>query len=153
MKLFTIGFTQTSAEDFFGRLMHAGVTKVHDARLNNTSQLAGFAKVRDLPWLLRTIAGIGYAHDPLLAPTPEMLAEFLKGPGSLDARWQIYAPRFRALMRARKIEEQLDPAALDGGCLLCSEASPHRCHRRLVAEYLAERWTETGRGPVEIVHL
>ena len=51
-------------------------------------------------------------------------------------------------MRERRIEETVDPALLDAGCLLCSEGQPHQCHRRLVAEYLRERW-----GDVEVVHL
>jgi uncharacterized protein (DUF488 family) len=149
MQLFTIGFTGTSAEDFFARLTRAHVKTVLDVRLHNTSQLAGFAKVRDLPWLLKTTAGIRYAHHPILAPTPEMLTAYHSGPGTREERWPAYAAQFTELMRERKIERHLDPAALNCGCLLCTEAKPHFCHRRLVAEYLAEHWSM----PIEIEHL
>lgn len=149
MKLFTIGFTETSAEHFFARLIRAHVNTVLDVRLNIASHLAGFAKVRDLPWLLKTVARIGYAHHPILAPTPEILAAYHKGAGTREERWPAYAAQFTELMRARKIERHLDPAALNCGCLLCTEAKPHFCHRRLVVEYLAEHWPV----PVEIEHL
>ncbi len=62
MKLFTIGFTKTTAESFFSRLSQAGVKKVIDIRLNNASQLAGFAKKTDLIYFLKTICGIDYEH-------------------------------------------------------------------------------------------
>jgi uncharacterized protein (DUF488 family) len=143
MKLFTIGFTKSSAEHFFARLAAAGVKTVIDVRLNNASQLAGFAKKDDLAFFARTICGAGYEHLPELAPTAEMLKTYRE---SQDG-WPAYEPAFLDLMAARQIE-RLDPARLDGGCLLCSEATPHHCHRRLVAEYLRDKWPG-----VEIVHL
>lgn len=143
MKLFTIGFTRTSAEHFFARLKAAGVRTVIDVRLNNASQLAGFAKKDDLHYFARTICGAGYAHLPELAPTPEMLATYRN---SKDG-WPAYARAFLDLIARRKIE-RLDRASFDGGCLLCSEATPHHCHRRLVAEYLRDQWRD-----VEIEHL
>jgi len=143
MKLFTIGFTRSSAEHFFARLKSAGVRTVIDVRLNNASQLAGFAKKDDLRYFARAICGAGYEHLPELAPTPEMLATYRQ---SKDG-WPSYARAFLDLMARRKIE-RLDRAAFDGGCLLCSEATPHHCHRRLVAEYLRDRW-----GDIEIEHL
>jgi uncharacterized protein (DUF488 family) len=149
MKLFTIGFTETSAEDFFGRLMRSGVKTVVDVRLNNTSQLAGFAKARDLAYFLQGLGGIGYVHQPLLLPTADMLSAYRSGPGTRSERWSVYQERFIALMGERRIEERIDPMRLDRGCLLCSEAKPHHCHRRLVAEYLAEHW----KTPLQIEHL
>jgi uncharacterized protein (DUF488 family) len=143
MKLFTIGFTKTSAEHFFARLKAAGVKTVIDVRLNNASQLAGFAKKDDLAFFARTICGAGYEHLPELAPTAEMLKIYRQ---SKDG-WPAYARAFLELMTRRKIE-RLDRARIDGCCLLCSEAVPHHCHRRLVAEYLRDKW-----GDVEIEHL
>lgn len=142
--LFTIGFTKKNAEQFFERLRSSGVKRVVDVRLNNVSQLAGFAKKDDLKYFLKNVCGIDYVHLPLLAPEQGMLDEYKKQKGS----WDVYAGRFLDLMKARKIEEQLKPEELAGGCLLCSEDKPHQCHRRLVAEYLNERW-----GGVEISHL
>lgn len=135
-KVMTIGFTQTTAENFFSRLSVAGVQKVLDVRLHNTSQLAGFAKADDLIFFLRKICGIEYVHDTLLAPTVEMLNAYKKK----KTDWETYERDFLALMRNRQIECYLTPEVLDGACLLCSEAKPHHCHRRLVVEYLNEKW-------------
>ena len=144
MKIFTIGFTKKTAEDFFSRLKTAGVERIADVRLNNVSQLAGFAKKDDLRYFAKTICGIDYVHLPVLAPESEMLDEYKKKTHD----WPTYEARFNALMRDRQIEEALSAGQLDGACLLCSEDKPHHCHRRLVAEYLQNAW-----GNVDIVHL
>lgn len=138
MEICTIGFTQTTAEHFFRRLADAGVERLLDVRLNNSSQLAGFAKAKDLPYLLGELVGASYEHEPLLAPTPELLAAYKKRKGD----WATYATEFLALMERRRIHEKLIPAdfELRRTALLCSEATPEQCHRRLVCEYLAERW-------------
>ena len=144
MKIFTIGFTQTSAEDFFTRLANAGVRKVVDVRLSNSSQLAGFAKKEDLRYFLEAIGGVGYEHAPELAPTAELFDAFKKRRGS----WDEFERAFCTLMKKRGVQRTLSATDLDGACLLCSEAEPRHCHRRLVAEYLKECWKD-----VEIVHL
>ena len=125
-------------------LIRAGVKKVVDARLNNRSQLAGFAKKDDLRYFLKTLGNIEYIHMPILAPTEDILAEYKKNKGD----WQTYEKRFVALMEERRIEIVVSPADLDQACLLCSEHLPKYCHRRLVAEYLKSKW-----GNVEIEHL
>ncbi len=135
-KVSTIGFTKTTAEGFFERLLSAGVKKVVDVRLHNTSQLAGFAKADDLAYFLRKIGGIQYVHQPLLAPTDPMLKAYKKEKGE----WRPYEERFLGLMAERQIERRFKPEMFDGACLLCSEAKPHHCHRRLVCEYLNEKW-------------
>ncbi len=144
MKIFTIGFTKKSAEMFFGTLQRSGAARLVDVRLNNVSQLAGFAKRDDLKYFSKSICGMEYVHRTELAPTQGMLDEYKKLKGS----WSEYEERFLGLMRARQIEETIAPELMDGCCLLCSEEKPHQCHRRLVAEYLRERW-----GNVEIEHL
>lgn len=144
MRIFTIGFTKKSAEQFFEKLRDAGVRRVLDIRLNNSSQLAGFAKGRDLKYLLNAIAGIDYVELPELAPTKDILDDFKKNKGS----WEDYERRFREVMETRRIAETLDKDMMDGGCLLCSEHTTEHCHRRLVAEHLQERW-----GELEIIHL
>ena len=144
MKVYTIGFTKTKAKDFFSRLIKAGVKKVVDVRLNNVSQLAGFSKKDDLAYFLNEICGIDYEHRSELAPTKDMLDEYKKYRGD----WTIYKERFLELMAQRKIEETLPHSALDRACLLCSEDKPHHCHRRLVAEYLKDKWND-----LEITHL
>lgn len=144
MKLFTIGFTQCSAEDFFTRLKTAGVKRVIDVRLNNNSQLAGFTKKPDLEYFLKHLCRLEYAHHTELAPTQEMLDSYKSGKG----KWPAYEKKMRELLVTRKIEKTLTRAAVDGACLLCGEAKPHECHRRVVAEYLQAKW----KG-LEIVHL
>jgi uncharacterized protein (DUF488 family) len=144
MKILTIGFTKKSAEEFFSRLQEAGTRRVVDVRLNNTSQIAGFAKARDLEFFLKAIAGIDYTHVPELAPAQDMLDDFVKAKGA----WSEYERRFRQLMETRRIAETLPKELLDGSCLLCNEDTPEHCHRRLVAEYLQEHWAD-----VEIFHL
>jgi uncharacterized protein (DUF488 family) len=141
----TIGFTQSSAERFFDRLLSAGVKKVVDVRLHNTSQLAGFAKADDLAYFLNRIGGIAYVHEPLLAPTDAMFKAYAKDKGE----WAAYETRFLDLMAERQIEHRLKPELLDGACLLCSEAKPHHCHRRLVCEYLNDKWD----GALTVRHL
>lgn len=143
MKIFTIGFTKKSAEQFFNRLKQPGLVRVVDTRLNNTSQLAGFTKKRDLEFFLHEICKLGYVHLPELAPTQEILDAY-----KASGEWSNYERQFLSLMAERRIEDQVDKSILDGGCLLCSEATPEHCHRRLVAEYLRRKW-----GDVEIVHL
>ena len=145
MILSTIGFTKTSAEGFFGRLRDADVRRVIDVRLSNTSQLAGFAKARDIEFFLKALGGIEYSHEPLLAPSPPIFEAYKKLKGS----WAEFERRFLGLMEERKIETRLDPSLFDHGCLLCSEDKAQHCHRRLVAEYLADRWDT----PIRITHL
>ena len=132
----TIGFTKTSAQSFFDRLASAGVKLVLDVRLHNTSQLAGFAKADDLAFFLKKIANIDYRHMSILAPEDAMLSDYKKRGGA----WAAYETQFMELMSQRKIEDKLDPNILNGACLLCSEHTPHRCHRRLVCEYLNAKW-------------
>lgn len=143
MKLFTIGFTKKNAETFFSRLKRSGAKKLVDVRLNNVSQLAGFAKKDDLRYFLTNLCSMEYEHVPALAPTQDILDEYKKNGGA----WSIYEQKFLDLMARRRIEN-LDRRQFDGGCLLCSEDKPHHCHRRLVAEYLRDKW-----GDVEIEHL
>lgn len=144
IQLYTIGFTQKSAREFFTLLLDAGVRRVVDVRLNNVSQLAGFTKRADLEYFLRAIGDIGYVHLPELAPTQEILDAFKKHRGD----WRVYEERFLALMAERRVEEQVAPTTLDGGCLLCSEPTVEHCHRRLVAEYLGAKW-----GNLAVRHL
>lgn len=141
----TIGFTKTNAEAFFERLLKSGVTKLVDVRLHNTSQLAGFAKADDLAYFLKKVGAIQYVHQPLLAPTDSMLKQFKKEKGD----WSVYEGRFLALMAERKIEDRFRPDMFDGACLLCSEATPNHCHRRLVCEYLNDKWG----GALVVKHL
>lgn len=144
MKVYTIGFTKKSAEKFFAQLKQPGLVRLLDVRLNNVSQLAGFTKKDDFRFFLREINGLEYRHLQMLAPTKAILDDYKKNKGD----WSTYERQFLALMAQRKIEETVQMSLIDGGCLLCSEATPEHCHRRLIAEYLKKRW-----GELEIKHL
>lgn len=132
MNVYTIGFTKKNAETFFNFLIESDVKTLIDVRLNNVSQLAGFAKKDDLRFFLKELCGADYVHSPELAPTKDILNAYKKG----DMSWELYEDKFWNLMGQRNIEKQINPVLLDHGCLLCSEHEPHLCHRRLVVEYL-----------------
>jgi uncharacterized protein (DUF488 family) len=145
MEIYTIGFTQTGAAEFFRKLKQAGIRRLVDVRLNNVSQLAGFAKRDDLKYFLAEICGAEYVHEPRLAPSQEILDAYKKQKGS----WDDYESRFLQLMADRRIEAAIDRSLFDvPTVLLCSERTADRCHRRLVLEYLDSRW-----GDVRAIHL
>jgi uncharacterized protein (DUF488 family) len=145
MEIYTVGFTKHTAEEFFESLKEAGIEQLIDVRLNNSSQLAGFAKRDDLRYFLERICGAEYLHEPRLAPTQGLLDAFKKQKGA----WDVYEEGFLELMTQRRIEDLLPRSLFDRrAVLLCSEHTPELCHRRLVVEYLNERW-----GDITAVHL
>lgn len=149
MKLYTIGFTKKSAREFFEDLLApSGAVRVLDIRARPSSQLSGFAKVGksggDFQFLLRRLCEMDYVHIPELAPSGDLLSEYRAG----DLTWNEYAERYCELLEEQSVETVLDPHLFDSGVLLCSEALPEHCHRRLAAEYLQRHW-----GDIEIVHL
>lgn len=144
IKLFTIGFTEKTAETFFSLLKSAGVKKIIDTRLNNVSQLAGFAKGKDLEFFSKAIIDAGYEHKINLAPTKELLSDYR----DKKINWDQYEKEYISILDNRNILNDIDFAQLDGSCLLCSEHQPDKCHRRLLAEYLKKANID-----VEIIHL
>ncbi len=149
MNLYTIGFTKKTAEEFFSLLRDNHMKKVIDIRLNNSSQLAGFSKGQDLRYFLNTFFNIEYIHDPDLAPSKQLLDDY-KGK---KITWQQYEIEFQNLLDKRKTKEMLDGkyhSTFDGACLLCSEETADKCHRRLVAEYIKNNYQEL---MIEIKHL
>jgi len=134
MNVYTIGFTQKKAERFFTLIRNSNISTLIDVRLNNVSQLAGFAKKDDLRFFLRELCEASYIHMPDWAPTKEILDAYKKN----SITWDAYEDKFLNLMARRSIEKDVDKRILEQGCLLCSEHEPHHCHRRLVVEYLNE---------------
>lgn len=132
VKIYTVGFTQKSAERFFELLSQSNVSTLLDVRLNTTSQLSGFAKQNDLIYFLREICGIEYVHLLDWAPTKEILNAYKKK----EISWEAYEDKFLNLIAKRNIERDVNPEIIKDGCLLCSEHKPHHCHRRLIVEYL-----------------
>jgi uncharacterized protein (DUF488 family) len=144
IKLYTIGFTEKSAKIFFTLIKEAGVKKIIDTRLNNVSQLAGFAKGRDLEYFTQVITGAEYEHDITLAPTKELLTNYR----DKKISWAQYETEYLAILDRRNIIQKMDFNKLDGSCILCSEHKPDMCHRRLLAEYLKK-----ANQDIEIIHL
>lgn len=144
-KIYTIGFAQTTAKDFFNQIKASKVKKLIDVRLNNVSQLAGYTKKNDLKFFLNEICNVEYVHTPELAPTKEILDPYKKGNGS----WDVYKDNFLNLMEKRIVENIFDINFFENSCLLCSEKEPHYCHRRLVVEYLNLKWDKK----LEVVHI
>ncbi|HMD83820.1 MAG TPA: DUF488 domain-containing protein [Terriglobia bacterium] len=146
--IFTIGFTKKTAEEFFRLLQEAQVQKLIDIRENRGGQLAGFAKYPDLAFFLHRVAGIAYNYQSILAPSAEIRTAYRK---SHD--WAQYEKSYVELMAQRQVLEQVDPASFEEKvALLCSEAEPEKCHRRLIAEMLARHWTSQGHQ-IEVRHL
>lgn len=146
--LCTIGFAGKTAEEFFSLLRDAGVRHLADVRQNRGGQLSGFAKHPDLAYFLDRLAGVSYEHQVLLAPTPELLKGYRK-----TKDWDAYEASFLALLKERGVPASLEMPPYEAPVvLLCSEPGPEKCHRRLVADSLAEFWRGQGHT-VEIRHL
>ena len=144
-RVFTIGFTGTTAENFFARLKQAGVKKVIDTRLWADTQLSGFARKKDLGFFSKNLVGADYEHKVDLAPTEKILKDYK------DRRitWQEYEDRYLDLLHTRRIADKMAIEQVSHGCFLCAEKEPHHCHRRLLAEYLQKEWSSS----FDIIHL
>ena len=143
--LYTIGFTKKSAEQFFGLLRDNGVKQLVDVRISNSSQLAGFAKGKDLEFFTNEICHIPYKHIVDFAPTKELLDQWHKN----EVSWTEYVEIYTKMLKDREIIKKFGVKSFDGACFLCSEDTPEQCHRRLLAEYLQKHSKEK----VRIVHL
>lgn len=137
--VFTIGFTEKTAKQFFALLQKSSAKKLIDVRLNKTSQLSGFAKRDDLKFFLKEICDIEYIEVPDLAPEPKMLKDYRNN--LID--WERYELLYTELMAKRAVERRIDPVLITDACLLCSEHKPHQCHRRLALEYLNKCWANS----------
>lgn len=144
IKLYTIGFTGKPAEKFFNLLRDNGVKRLVDTRINNVSQLAGFAKGSDLKFFAKEIGQMDYEHNTDFAPTKELLTKYR----DKKMTWEEYETEYLNLLDMRKVARKTDVDSLHDNCLLCSEHTPEKCHRRLLAEYLKQV-----KGDVQIIHL
>lgn len=143
IKIYTIGFAKKNAEEFFTKLKKAKVTKLIDVRLNNVSQLAGFANAKHLPYFL-SLHGIDYVHREELAPTKELLDGYKKK----SISWSEYEKQYPQILDSRNVMDKLDINEFDNAVLLCSEATEEQCHRRLLAEYLKGENSD-----IKVIHL
>lgn len=143
-RLYTIGFTNKSARKFFELLQRHNIRKIIDTRINNVSQLSGFAKGKDLEFFAKAIGGIDYCHELNFAPTKDLLESYRKK----QITWDEYATEYLKLLESRNVENLVTIEDLNDACLLCSEHLPEKCHRRLLAEYIKDKCPE-----LEIIHL
>lgn len=144
--LYTIGFTKKNAQKFFELLKNAGVRKLVDIRINNASQLAGFAKGTDLKFFMKAICNAEYEHVTDLAPTKELLKNYQDK--VID--WNGYTVVFKKILQDRHIAERFNVENFDNCCFLCTEDTPEQCHRRLVAEFFKAKNPDKD---IRIVHL
>lgn len=145
INLFTIGFTKKTAERFFELLATSGIKTILDTRLHNQGQLAGFAKKDDLRFFAQRLVDANYVHWQESAPTEELLTSYKRK----TITWDSYEAQYRKLLMGRQIESHSIVSNLNYACLLCSEDKPHKCHRRVLADYLAEKLSTQ----VKITHL
>ncbi len=141
--VYTIGFAQKSLKDFIQLLKDNEVTRVVDIRLNNTSQLSGFAKKNDLAYILELVT-IDYTHELTLAPTQKLVSNYRKK----KIPWEEFKEAYTQLLEERNIKETFDFNRDETICFLCSEHEPYHCHRTIAAEYLKEHQQD-----LNIVHL
>lgn len=142
---YTIGFTKKSLKEFVNLLKKNKITKIIDIRLNKDSQLSGFAKSKDLKYILEVILKIKYEIIPEFSPTKELLKNYQK-----DKDWNKYEKGFLELIKKRELRKFKDIILnnKERVCLLCSEAVADKCHRMLLAKFFSRLGNN-----VNIVHL
>jgi len=145
LNIYTIGFTKKTAKQFFALLKKNGIKKVVDIRLNNKSQLAGFAKGVDLQYFLK-LHGIEYEHNIMLAPTKELRKRY--NDKKVKMSFEEYTDEFTKIMQQRSCIIKLQNKDLDKVCYLCSEDTPDKCHRKLVVEEI-----KGSNKDIQIIHL
>ena len=145
MRIYTIGFTGKTAEEFFGLLNSTDARHLVDIRINNRSQLAGFTKKGNIEFFVDKLTRMSYLEMPMLAPGKDMFGEYRK-----DGDWDLYESRYLRLMEHRAVIESVNRAVfVQEVVLLCSERTPEKCHRRLAVEYIQANIFPDS----EIVHL
>ncbi len=143
MKLFTIGSTKKTAEEFFSLLEQNNVKSVIDIRLK-VGALSGFSKKSDLPFFLDRISGISYSEMNQCAPTDELIKDYQND----EITWSEYRREYLKIIKERKILDDFSKKMLNRACLLCFEPEPDHCHRRILAEYLQKNYSD-----ISIIHL
>jgi len=143
-RIYTIGTSEKSLEEFIKLLRENGITEIIDVRRKNDSQLLGFSRMRDLRYIL-DLHNIKYVHALEFAPSENLLKKYRK-----SKNWEEYVTEFNSEMQRRNLKETIEKIlnSNENIALLCSEGKPDKCHRRLVAEFLRKF-----RPELEIVHI
>jgi uncharacterized protein (DUF488 family) len=135
LQIWTIGYERLLPAELVAELEAARVERLIDVRYRPQSRRPGMSKTR-LGDLLRD-HGIAYESRRTLGTPPDIRWLYKNGKHAEGA------PRFREHVERTAAHELDDLAAeLDGGprtALLCLEADPAVCHRRVLTDALRER--------------
>lgn len=130
----TVGYEGRTIQDVVRIVRDSGATSLLDVRWRPQSRKKSLSKTPLTAALAE--AGVAYRHDRRLGTPPDILAEAHRPGGQYD--WAAYTAF---------LDEQTDAleAAAATACtgpvaLLCYEADPAECHRRLVAVRVAAAW-------------
>lgn len=141
MKLRTIGYEAATQNAVIACLKNAGVEVLIDVRAIASSRRAGFSKTVLAASLAE--AGIDYVHLRGLG-TPKAGRQAVRA-GHVAEMERIYAAHLAEPEAQLQLAEALGIATDRPSALLCYEADPAHCHRRIVAG----RLTEAARFEVE----
>jgi len=145
MKLFNIGFTQKTAEEFFGILKKNHINCLVDIRLNPNGQLSRFAFEKDLPFFLEHLVdGCHYCHRVDLAPKKELLKEVRDKNSAMYTDYRLFEAKFtEQLETCSNISNFVEQfGKYENVVLLCSEPTNEKCHRRIVSQLLLEMFKD-----------
>lgn len=145
INLFNIGFTQKTAEEFFGILKKNKIECLIDIRLNPNGQLSRFAFEKDLPFFLDKLAdGCKYVHRVDLAPQNELLKEVRTKGSAMSKDYKLFEKEFNQYLEKKSnivnFIEQFKK--YQNVVLLCSEHTTEKCHRRLVSDMLLNKFSK-----------
>jgi uncharacterized protein (DUF488 family) len=143
MNIFTIGYTKKGAKKFFELIRANQIELLIDVRRFNSTQLAAFAKSRDLEYFLAQICNCDYIWAVQFAPTATLLDDYK----SSRINWSEYEKVYHSLLDKQDFSFFMSFAD-KRICLLCAEDLPDFCHRRLLAERITIVYPNT-----EIKHL
>lgn len=144
MIVFTIGVSDKTAQQFFTLINKPALARVIDIRPENTVNLGGFSKKNNLPFLLQEMGQREYVRNLELVPDRNMLDDAKLTPASFHQ----YKQQVQTLLSSRKIETTIPRELIDGACLMCNEPRANHCYRKVLAEYLKDKW-----GDMIIMHL
>ena len=129
MYLYTIGYSGKSEAEFYEILRTHKVSRIIDVRRFKTSKYVPFANGENLSRKCKD----KYVAIPDVAPEKSLLLQWQNG----DIAWSYYERTYLEFLQLISAQNFFTEEILDNACLLCMEASPSQCHRKLLAQYLA----------------
>jgi uncharacterized protein (DUF488 family) len=141
--IFTIGYQGYTLPELVSDLKEHDVEALVDVRYDAYSRRPEFRK----GYLQKTIeeAGLEYVHRPELG-TPTRLRKKITDEKSGNEVFKLYFERI-SRVNLRYVEAIADLTRQKRVALMCMERDPRRCHRKILADFLAKRFG------FQIVHL